>query len=66
MDSFPKPYTTSCTTKDCWAFSFLIPGTREDKLLQTIGSHVHGGGGVGGGSHMKGPEMLVGNFELSA
>ena len=63
MDFFPKPYTTSCTTKDYWAFFSLIPSTREDKLLQTIGSHVHGGGG---GSHMKGPEMLVGNFELIA
>ena len=65
MDSFLKPYTTSCTTKDCWAFSFLIPGTRENELLQIIGSHVPRGG-EGWGSHMKGPEMLVGNFELSA
>ena len=22
MDSFLKPHTTSCTTKDCWVFSF--------------------------------------------
>ena len=41
MDSFLKPYPTSCTITDNFlGFLLLILSTQESKLLQTIESHV--------------------------
>ena len=61
---FPQTLHDFLYNKRLLGFSFLIPGTRENKLLQIIGSHVPRGG-EGWGSHMKGAEMFVENFELT-